>query len=775
MIVTTRASRLAGALAGVLAVACGGEAAPPDRDLAPGEVLTLATPVSAVQAEASAELVGTFVVGDELPEWNVRADRVELGEVETADGAVPVLRVLSSKGMRVDLPGPFAWDAVDRVEVEMGARGSEDLFVALRRKGELVRRSRSTRLNGRGELVRLRFDLPPTSVDREDSDSVSLVLAGRSGGFLLRSVRLFRRPPAALLGDPAAGPRHVIVGGDESRPARVLLAGVGVSTARSERPVVAGDRLVVQASLSEAARPVECAPVLSVRVEAEDGRRVEGELELEASLSEAARWREWDLDLSELEGARVTATFTFGPEDAVGCLLVDPAIRRRDPEARTVVLVTSDTHRADHLGAHPASVEVSTPFLDGLAARGTYFVDAWTPTNTTNPSHGAVMTAVHPRDTGILDNHTPLSADAPTLAEAFRAAGFRTFAVVSVPHLVPERSGFGQGFERFSGPRSYQRDSEETVRIAKEWIDDVGSDPLFLWVHVFDAHTPYEPPEDLIAEHWPEDRDPKDASLPEPPVYARPRWAPEVRDLEYLEALYRAEVSYVDRALDRLLFVPRLSEGVVLVTADHGESLGNHEIFWDHRELYPDTLAVPLVLAGPGVPRGVTSRRPVRTMDVGRTLLDLAGLQDAEFPGQSLVEAVAEGDPLPRYAISADRTSASIQLGPWFLAVHLRKHRVHRLAPLVTRHETELYNLEEDPECGDERSGRDHRVAARLRERLVTWLGEARQDRWAVKEDLRDADALRQLAAMGYSTDDAREAGPYFDPDCECENCARFR
>ena len=103
-----------------------------------------------------------------------------------------------------------------------------------------------------------------------------------------------------------------------------------------------------------------------------------------------------------------------------------------------------------------------------------------------------MMTGMHPRDTGITDNETPLAERASTLAEAFQAAGYRTLAVTSAFHLAPSHSGLAQGFDRYSAPLGVTRRGRATLDALEPWIE-VRGEPLFVFVHVFDAHSPYRP------------------------------------------------------------------------------------------------------------------------------------------------------------------------------------------------------------------------------------------------------------------------------------------
>lgn len=274
------------------------------------------------------------------------------------------------------------------------------------------------------------------------------------------------------------------------------------------------------------------------------------------------------------------------------------------------------------------------PTLDALAVRGALFSDCFSPINFTNPSHAALMTGTHPRDLGIVDNRTPLGAGMGTLAEAFAAQGFATWAAVSAGHLRLEVSGLGRGFERMSAPLDLDRSADETLDVVAGWLAEVPPGrPVFLWLHVFDAHTPYVVPEPFDERGYDGPPDPFDPSLPEPELALPLRGAlTGLRHLDWGRVQYGNLVSYLDHALGRVLSQGPFADGVVAVVGDHGESLGAHGLWFVHAELYPDTLHVPLVLAGPSVSPGSIEGRPVTHLDLGRTLLVswLAAAPDAQ-------------------------------------------------------------------------------------------------------------------------------------------------
>ncbi|HUR29585.1 MAG TPA: sulfatase [Planctomycetota bacterium] len=308
-----------------------------------------------------------------------------------------------------------------------------------------------------------------------------------------------------------------------------------------------------------------------------------------------------------------------------------------------VVLITLDTVRADAIGALRGGKEPSpTPFIDSLAARGMLFENAWTACNATSPSHASLMTGLAVQDHGLVDNRSLLAPVNATLAESFRAAGWQTAAAVSVPHLNPARSGLGQGFDRFfKGRPDSADDGEKTISAVKEWLGGFaleGSRPTFLWVHLFDAHAPYDVPPAFL------DAYAKRIGKKVPPKAAKPRSLPEgrfdlpgeflagVSNRDWAEFMYRAAVAYDDELL-RQLFEELEQRGgmrnaLVALVADHGEALGEHANFYHHSGLYREVMHVPLILVPPASaksPRGVRVREPVWSLDLARTLFGLTG------------------------------------------------------------------------------------------------------------------------------------------------------
>lgn len=295
-----------------------------------------------------------------------------------------------------------------------------------------------------------------------------------------------------------------------------------------------------------------------------------------------------------------------------------------------VLLVTIDTLRWDRVGAYGAR-RAATPALDALAARGARFETAIAHVALTAPSHASILTGLIPPRHGVRDNGAfVLPANLPSLSNQLGRAGYDTAAFVS-GFPLDRRFGFSDGFAVYddwlprgqaSGSRAYvERRADETTTRVLAWLggrarpDREGGSarPWFLWVHYFDPHAAYEPPAEFAA--------------------------------RFADSPYDGEVAFVDAQLGRLFqHLDRRAElprTIVLVTADHGESLGEHGEQTHGIFVYDATLRVPFILAGPGIPSGVTPKVVARGVDVMPTLVDLAGLDVmAGLDGRSLGPAL---------------------------------------------------------------------------------------------------------------------------------------
>ncbi|HYN22494.1 MAG TPA: sulfatase, partial [Thermoanaerobaculia bacterium] len=294
----------------------------------------------------------------------------------------------------------------------------------------------------------------------------------------------------------------------------------------------------------------------------------------------------------------------------------------RPREAVDVILVTIDTLRADSLG-FAGNRDVSTPLLDRLAAAGRVYTNAHAHNVVTLPSHVNILTGRYPYQHGVRDNSGfTVPESVPTLAAILKQAGYATGGFVGA-YPLDSRYGIGRGFDVYDDnyPRASnaaefalaERRGDQVVAPALAWWRSQAGRPRFLWVHLYDPHASYDPPE---------------------PFKTR-----------FARNLYLGEVAATDSFLAPLL-EPVLdgeeTPALVVVTADHGEALGDHGELTHGMFAYEATLHVPLIVWGPGIEPG-RDERWARHVDIVPTVLGRLGIESAEgLPGRSLLATPAE-------------------------------------------------------------------------------------------------------------------------------------
>jgi len=704
---------------------------------------------------------------EELARWTVDAGARGLRRLPGApdDPDAPYVLYVAEddrdEAITLTRPGSYRPGEANLARLRLAFRGGgaiSSAIVALRRGGDNEVGSETAMLANATRPI----DVPIPLLVRPDAAEVCEELVvelerGRRRAHVL-SVELLAVPRTHGLPDPEGPPRLVEIDGD-ARRAEIVTAG---RPGRLEFLVPEQGQLDLVTARSPGRRRASARLVLDVRDEA-------GELFTQVEYPHTARWVRRSLDLAPLAGQLVTVDLTtHDPAETWYVAQVHAFTPRKDPPV--VLLVTTDTHRADHLGAAGSDVDVATPTLDALAARGVLFEQCFSPTNSTNPAHVALMTGVHPRDTGILSNHQRLADHASTMAEAFAAAGWRTHAIVSTQHLGDVGSGLGQGFDRMAWPTRRDAEASRAVELATRSLAHTAGRPLLLWVHVFDAHTPYLPPPALEHRYYPRGRDPfDDARPPIGPPEALPEDLVGVTDIEYPRARYRAEVTGLDAELGRLFGHPRLREAHVAVVGDHGEGLGEHVLF-AHDGLSSQVVHVPLILAGPGVPEGRRVATPVAPLGLARTLADLAGVPH-ELPGDDLLARLASPRPEPLFMLGGASAFASVRHGDDYLVLSLVDHDTPRALSPTEAHQVQLFDLSTDPACRVDLVDERPEVAHRLWRGLTAWLADA--DPRLAGESVDDPEALEDLRRLGYTTGETRTE-VLFEPD-DCGWCRRMR
>lgn len=397
--------------------------------------------------------------------------------------------------------------------------------------------------------------------------------------------------------------------------------------------------------------------------------------------------------------------------------------------ALNLVVITLDTTRADHIGAYGAGL-VETPAFDRLAREGVLFEQAMTTAPLTLPAHASMFTGKFPPEHGVRDNGGfYLAPEQTTLAEMLQARGFRTGGFVGA-YVLDAKWGIAQGFETYfddfdpsrTRARSIgniQRPGNEVVDRALPWIDEVKAARFFAWIHLYDPHTPYTPPE---------------------PFRSR-----------YRDHPYRGEVAFADaqvgRVIDFLESRGLLDRTVLIVLGDHGEGLGDHNEDAHGFFVYESVTRVPFVIRAPfTLTRGRRVADPIRVVDLVPTALDLLAVPVPDnLAGRSLVPLLAGA----RTELGLDGYAEAMYPLHHYGWSDLRALRSGRFK-LIDAPRPELFDLERDP--GETTNIFEERRA--LGERMIARLRELEQgfDAAPVQQPAGDVDpeVRARLAALGY-------------------------
>jgi arylsulfatase A-like enzyme len=430
-----------------------------------------------------------------------------------------------------------------------------------------------------------------------------------------------------------------------------------------------------------------------------------------------------------------------------------------DETPTAVFLIVIDTLRADRLSCYGYEGH-ETPHIDGLAAAGVRFERAQSVASWTVPSMGAMLTSLLPTQLGMVEKPAAagrrfgwrerreqtsqvLPQHRTTLAEMLRSAGFRTAAFVNQPGLnVGE--GFQQGFDDWffpAGPGDIRRYDARKPLVARQWapyldraydldgalvrrfdtwLAQAPDAPLFAWLHLLTPHMPYNPP---------------------------PQFTDARRDLQR-PARYSAEVRAADALVGEILasidrHVGRRSSLIVL-TSDHGEALGEHQMHEHGHSLHREVTSVPLLVSAPGIPPRARVAEPVRSIDILPTILELAGqppATDRAIEGTSLVPLLAGGaasEPVYAEGMLYGSTERSLQVDGYKLLVDVDEDR-HA-----------LYEVESDPLERIDLARREPERARALRNQLTQLHERLRRDYVPAETEADDAAGLEALKALGY-------------------------
>jgi choline-sulfatase len=401
------------------------------------------------------------------------------------------------------------------------------------------------------------------------------------------------------------------------------------------------------------------------------------------------------------------------------CLFACEKKITEQPSKRNVLLITMDTTRADHIGCYGYG-SAQTPNLDDLARSGTRFNAAFTHVPLTRPSHASILTGTLPYHHGIWSNG-PYRLDPKwvTLAESFKAAGYKTGAVIA-SYVLTRSFGFSQGFDYFDDRlretpgTDPEKIADDVVASANGWLGREIQPPFFLWLHFYDPHFPWTPAEPY-----------------------RTRFA---------NALYDGEIAYMDNSIGKIInklkTLDWMKDTLVITVGDHGEGLGEHQEPTHGYLIYDSTMRVPLIMSGAGVPQNKTIDSQVSLSDLDPTILEACGIKtDSGVDGKSFWKYFQSGTIPPSPVLLENRT-IHYQFG-WatLSAIRFKDWKwIHAPTP-------ELYDLKSDPH---EKNNVALKEAKRADEMKNIWTKVRPKDETPATASALSPEEIEKLESLGY-------------------------
>ncbi|MFX0194685.1 MAG: sulfatase [Candidatus Hodarchaeota archaeon] len=462
---------------------------------------------------------------------------------------------------------------------------------------------------------------------------------------------------------------------------------------------------------------------------------------------------------------------------------------RSEQQLPNILLITIDTFRSDHIGCYGYE-SARTPNIDQMAEEGVQFLETVAPIPRTGPSHASILTGLYPIHHGMLRNGTWLSPQIVTIPEVLAGYGYRTAAFVSGYSLKNQACGLASRFqiydENFSKwrwlpeetlrsrlirfalligrkmgikPLTWDRPAARTTDAALRWLRSIHGEPFFLWIHYFDPHFPYVPPtpyENLHDPHYKGTVDLRRYSLKW--YYLRASQREEVvqdsRALDHIIALYDGEISYVDAQIGRLRMAiddwQLNTNTLVVLTADHGESLDEHNVYFGHDDLYDTCLKVPLILNFPSnhwAKQRVSDQ--TRLIDIAPTILDFLNM-NAHLPcdGKTLLPLITgqkteEGMGAAFASLNDEHKVMSCLRHKGFKLIWANQllRYGHNMIPF----REEIYNLSSDPDELQNILAYAPPILPELRRIMAHWSDRKIGDQPELSEEVKE-----RLRSLGY-------------------------
>jgi arylsulfatase A-like enzyme len=431
------------------------------------------------------------------------------------------------------------------------------------------------------------------------------------------------------------------------------------------------------------------------------------------------------------------------------------------PDRPNVLWITMDSLRADHLGCYGYD-SAHTPHIDALAATGVRFAQCVSQASYTRISVPSMITGKYPFFLNMRQLHGDLDTVHVTVAEALAAGGYLTCAIAE-----PWPSGFFQGMEVID---VMDRLTTAKTQRCLQLLDDLDQRPFFIWLYYWDPHAPYQPPEpyiDLVdhraadrEDHWPEEDRPPSMLGSNPMLLAqlnRGTVSLTEAQRDELVRLYDAEIAFVDAGIGQVVGALKKrglwDQTLIILSADHGEAFGEHDLYYHSHSLYEEEVRVPCIIKPPHARTpGQVNPGLVRNMDIMPTILDYCGIAIPEdIQGQSLRPFIASGRS-PHLPSCLETHSA--QRHQHLMAYRTKDHKlIYQLPPTAA----ELYNLRADPEERNnllETAGSDRtttQLEDTLRADLLAALGASSlMELEPESASPMDPQTREQLKALGY-------------------------
>ena len=630
-----------------------------------------------------------YIPGKGSPLWHPMAEKSRFTEVPQTPRTGPNQKVplkpaflVQGKGLKtLSIRDKFDPIQFNRIEVEATVFGSDSaeedkdfgsfsewISVDLMRQGEVLCTSPQLRLDSANQApTSLIFEFPSMATWRTHFDEIRVRMPGPSFLTTVSMVTLLRADQRSSLPplDPMDGVRYATLDGETRR---------GWIMAREE-----GLRGLIEERAWNF--QMQCGPLAAFHVPGQRARmRLHArsksseydsqEWELKTFEAQTPHWetlvaqtREWARSPVELE----MELFTEG-SDAAFLMVTEPALYPQESSAPVILLVTTEGMGLPFV-SEPDPTELPTAIRPWLNS-GFSLPQVLPESDGRTPQLVALMTGISPRDSGIWGEDHKLSLQAQTIAEHFHRAGYRTLASVCSAQLSHDASGLAQGFDRYTAPESGLKSASETIRTLGTWLDETPGCPSFLWLHLPGS---------------------SDTDSGNPP------WGTELEALLQSPALQGATLAFTSTIGQ---------EGV-----KRSAPLGSQR--------------VPFVLRHPGLDLDWPEDPRIASLQLGQTLLGMAGIEALTFPGTSLLqEPVKARDSGAHFMVGSEAQSLAMQAGNWLFTVNT-KSRSGQI-----RHTQGLYHFGEDPTC----------VANRAK--LPVDLSQARRMRLSLSEWVQDFDNL---------------------------------